>query len=205
MLPPGNGGEVPKVDCHLSERPLLGEDNKCGDIGVINEFEGHCFVALVDVLGHGQGAYEVALIAKQFLEQHCNEALGDVVQGLHMCLKGTRGAVVALCRLHIPTGCLKFVGVGNISTRVLGSHTFRLVPRDGIVGYMMTPPKEQTAKLYAGDILVMHSDGIKENFDTFEFARLSRGTAKSIASGLLNQFGKKEDDASCLVLRYYDD
>jgi negative regulator of sigma-B (phosphoserine phosphatase) len=196
---------VSKVDCHLSIRPLLGEDSQCGDIGLINEFEGHCFVALVDVLGHGAGAYEVALMAKQFLAQHCHEALEEVMQGLHLCLKGTRGAVAALCRLHLATGCLSFVGVGNISTRVLGPHSFRLVPRDGIVGYMMMAPKEQTAKLYAGDLLVMHSDGIKENFDTLECAGLLRGTAKSIASGLLNQFGKKEDDASCLVLRYYND
>ena len=196
---------MPKVDCHLSKRPLLGEDSQCGDVGIISEFDGHCFVALVDVLGHGQGAYEVALIAKQFLEQHCHEAVEDVMQGLHLCLKGTRGAVAALCRLHIASGSMRYVGVGNISTKVLGSHAFRLVPRDGIVGYMMMSPKEQTAKLYAGDILVMHSDGIKENFDTFEYAGLLRGTAKSIASGLLNKFGKKEDDASCLVLRYYND
>lgn len=196
---------MPKVDCHLSMRPLLEEDRQCGDVGLIKEFDEQCFVALVDALGHGAGAYEVALMAKQFLEEHCHGALEEVMQGLHRCLKGTRGAVAALCRLHIATGSLRFVGVGNISTRVLGPHAFRMVPWDGIVGYMMTPPKEQTAKLYAGDILVMHSDGIKEHFDTFEYTGLLRGTAKSIASGLLNQFGKKDDDASCLVLRYYND
>ena len=144
-------------------------------------------------------------MAKQFLEQHCHEGLENVMQGLHLCLKGTRGAVAALCRLHIATGSLGFVGVGNISTKVLGPHPLRMVPRDGIVGYMMMSPKEQTVKLYLGDILVMHSDGIKENIDTFEYAGLLKGKAQSIASGLLNQFGKKEDDASCLVLRYYND
>lgn len=194
-----------KLDCHISKRPLLGEDYICGDIGVINEYEGHCFVALVDVLGHGQGAYEVALIVKKFLEQHYRETMEDVMQELHMRLKGTRGAVAALCRLHIPTGSLKFIGVGNITTRVFGSLTFRLVPSDGIVGYSMRRPREQTTTIFAGDFLVMHSDGVKEHFDTFEFARLSRGTAKSIASGLLDQFGKSDDDASCLVARYYND
>jgi hypothetical protein len=31
------------------------------------------------------------------------------------------------------------------------------------------------------------------------------GNAKSIAVGLLNQFGKKNDDASCIALRYLGD
>lgn len=192
-----------KVDCHLSKRPLLGEEDTCGDIGIIKEFDDYCFVALIDVLGHGPNAYKVALTAKEFLDQHCQEALEGVMQGLHTCLRQTRGAVVALCRLHISTGAMSFVGVGNISTRVLGRRNFRLVPRDGIVGYIMGSPKEQIVNLFSGDILIMHSDGIKEHFDTFEYAELFRGSAESIASGLLHEFGRKEDDASCLVLRYY--
>jgi negative regulator of sigma-B (phosphoserine phosphatase) len=193
------------VDCYLVKRALTLRETDCGDTGVIKEFDGQCFLALVDVLGHGSDAHDVALIAQKYLEQNYCKELVDVMQGLHACLKGTRGAVAALCSLDTETGELIYVGIGNITVRVLGPRTSRFVSRDGIVGYMMTTPREQTLKLFVGDVLVMYSDGIKEHFELSEYPGILTGTAKSIAVGLLNQFGKKNDDASCIALRYLGD
>jgi phosphoserine phosphatase RsbX len=193
------------IDCYLIKRALEISEANCGDTGVIKEFDGQCFLALVDVLGHGIEAHEVALSAQKYLEQNYRNALPDVMQGLHTCLKGTRGAVVALCRLNTKTGELIYLGIGNITVRIFGPRNARFVLGDGIVGYMMTTPREQIFKLFAGDILVMYSDGIKEHFEPYECRGLLTGTAKSIAVGLLNQFGKKDDDASCIALRYLGD
>ncbi len=110
-----------RVDCYLVKRALTLREADCGDTGVIKEFDGQCFLALVDVLGHGSEAHDVALIAQKYLEQNYCEELVDVMQGLHACLKGTRGAVAALCRLDTETGELIYVGIGNITVRVLGS------------------------------------------------------------------------------------
>jgi serine phosphatase RsbU (regulator of sigma subunit) len=88
---------------------------------------------------------------------------------------------------------------------VLGPRNSRFVSGDGIVGYMMTTPREQNLKLFAGDVLVMYSDGIKEHFDLSEYPGILTGNAKSIAGGLLNQFGKKNDDVSCIALKYLGD
>ena len=194
-----------KVDYHLVKRALTLKETDCGDTGVIQEFNGQCFLALVDVLGHGSEAHDVALSAQKYLEQNYRQELIDVMEGLHTSLRGTRGAVAALCRLDTGTGKLIYVGIGNITVRVLGPRNYRLVSRDGIVGYMMSTPKEQTLKLFAGDVLVMYSDGIKEHFQLSESPGMLTGTAKSIAVGLLKQFGKKNDDASCIVLKYLGD
>ena len=194
-----------RVECYLVKQSLTLRETDCGDTGVIKEFEGQCFLALVDVLGHGSEAHAVALIAQKYLEQNYSNELVDVMQGLHACLKGTRGAVAAICRLDTKSGELIFVGIGNITVRVLGPRASRFVSRDGVVGYMMTTPREQTLKLFAGDVLVMYSDGIKEHFELSESPGILTGTAKSIAVGLLNQFGKKNDDASCIALRYLGD
>ena len=190
------------VDCHLVKRALTLRVDECGDTGVIKVFDGRCFVALVDALGHGREAHKIALIAQGYLEQNCRKELVDVMEGLHECLKGTRGAVAAICCLDTETGELIYVGMGNITVRVLGPRAFRFVSRDGIVGYMMSTVREQTSELVVGDVLVMHSDGIKEHFELSECPGILTGTAKSIATGLLRQFGKENDDASCLVLRY---
>lgn len=191
-----------KVDCHLVKRALTKKETECGDTGVIKEFDNRCFLALVDVLGHGGEAYDIALRAQAYLEQNCSEKLVDVMRGLHACLRGTRGLVAATCRLDIETGELLYVGIGNIVVRVLGARAYRFVSGDGIVGYMMSSIREQTLKLLEGDVLVMHSDGIKEHFELSECPGLLKGTAKSIATGLLNEFGKETDDAACIALKY---
>jgi negative regulator of sigma-B (phosphoserine phosphatase) len=85
---------------------------------------------------------------------------------------------------------------------VLGARAFRFVSGDGIVGYIMSTVREQTLTLLVGDVLVMHSDGIKEHFELSECPGILTGDAKSIATGLLRQFGKENDDASCIALRY---
>jgi negative regulator of sigma-B (phosphoserine phosphatase) len=194
-----------KVDYYLVKRALTQRETECGDTGVIKEFDGQCFLALVDVLGHGSEAYTVALGAQKWLEQNYRQELIDVMDGLHAWLRGTRGAVAALCRLDVNTGKLIYVGIGNITVRVFGPRNSRFVSRDGIVGYRMSTLKEQTLKLFAGDVLVMHSDGIKEHFELSKSPGILTGTAKSIAVGLLNQFGKRNDDASCIALRYLGD
>jgi negative regulator of sigma-B (phosphoserine phosphatase) len=190
------------VDCHLVKRALTLREAECGDTGVIKEFDGQCFLALVDVLGHGCEAHDVALTAQAYLEQNCREKPVEVMLGLHTCLKGTRGAVAAICRLDTETGELIYAGMGNIVVRVLGARAFRFVSGDGIVGYIMSTVREQTLTLLVGDVLVMHSDGIKEHFELSECPGILTGDAKSIATGLLRQFGKENDDASCIALRY---
>lgn len=196
---------MPKIDYHLVKQALTQREADCGDTGVIKEFDGQCFLALVDVLGHGSEAHTAALSAQKYLEQNYRQGLIDVMKGLHAWLRGTRGAVAALCRLDVKTGNLIYVGTGNITVRVLGPRNYRFVSRDGIVGYMMSTLKEQSLKLFAGDVLVMYSDGIKEHFELSESPGILTGTAKSIAVGLLNHFGKRNDDASCIALRYLGD
>jgi phosphoserine phosphatase RsbX len=194
-----------EMDYYLVKRPLSRIETECGDTGVVMETDGQYFLALVDVLGHGREAHQVAGTAERYLMEHCRENLVAILRGLHACLSGTRGAVVGLCHLNPAGGDLKYVGMGNISVRVLGPGAFRFVPKDGIVGFKMTTPVEETRKFCRGDVLVMCSDGVKDHFDASECAGLLTGTAKSIAVGLLNLYGRDSDDASCLVMRYKHD
>jgi serine/threonine protein phosphatase PrpC len=142
------------------------------------------------------------VLAEQYLEQNHHQNLVELMNGLHTCLKGTRGAVAAFVRLELETGDLKYVGMGNITVRVLGPRASRFVSRDGILGYMISKPREETIRLFVGDVLVMYSDGVREHFESYECASLLTGTAETIAVGLIRRFGKGDDDASCIALRY---
>jgi phosphoserine phosphatase RsbX len=194
--------DVPEADCHLIRTALTGRDDECGDTGFVREYDGEVFLALVDALGHGRLAHEIALRAEDYLTRNYRESLTMILQGLHTFLQGSGGAVAACGRLALATGELKYAAVGNITVRVLGPHATRFVARDGILGYSICSPREETFQLSPGDVLVMYSDGVQEHFDAWECASLLGGSAQSIAANLLRRFGKNTDDASCLVLRY---
>ncbi|MBF0211854.1 MAG: SpoIIE family protein phosphatase [Desulfamplus sp.] len=191
-----------KIDFHIVKRSLTGWEDECGDTGISVVSDNQCFVALVDVLGHGKEAYDVALIAEKYLSEHYRMGLIEMMNGLHEHLKGTRGAVAALCRINLNDGVLLYSGIGNINTRVLGSQNLILMPRDGIIGYMSGSPKESQLKLYSGDTLILTSDGVKEHINFECYPELLNGSAKEIANNIVELFAKGNDDSSCIVLRY---
>ncbi|MBF0496359.1 MAG: SpoIIE family protein phosphatase [Deltaproteobacteria bacterium] len=193
---------MPRLDYGLLKRGLTGPEDECGDTGLIRVDGEDCFLALVDVLGHGREAHAVAVMASEFILEDLHRDLIEMMHGLHSRLKGTRGAVATLCRLNIPSGELHHVGVGNITTRVFGIKSYSFISRDGIIGYMMSSPKLRIEKLSPGDILILTSDGLKEHFDQDEFPGLLCGSAQEIAANMMANLGKANDDASCIVLRY---
>lgn len=190
------------IDLGICVKALLGSFDECGDIAVVKSYENQFFIALIDVLGHGRGARKVALLAKKYLENNYRNDLINIMNGLHCHLMGTRGAVAAVCHFHILTGEFNYVGMGNITVRVFGIKNSRLIPKDGIVGYMMTNPKKHTIRLYQGDTVLIHSDGIREHFDIFQCSELLKNDAESAAKEIVEKYGRKSDDISCIVLKY---
>ena len=191
-----------RVETYLALRALQGPPETCGDGGIVRHYPGQCFVGLWDVLGHGPQAYKVAQAAGEYLSEHHDGELSQIMRGLHQRLKGTRGAVAALCRLNLSSGELAYVGVGNISVRTYGQKDHRFVSRDGIIGYTISTPREHKIKLQSGDLLVLSSDGVREHFNLEDYPGLLTGSAADIAVNIIEQLGKGSDDASCMVLRY---
>jgi serine phosphatase RsbU (regulator of sigma subunit) len=191
-----------RVETQLVVLPLTGLMEECGDTGVIVSDETRCFVALVDVLGHGREARASAAEAEDFLPSYADEDLAQALNGLHERLRRGRGAVATLCRLDLAGGGLEVSGVGNISTRLFGDQHVRVVSRDGIVGYSMSSPRVQRFRMLPGDVLLLHSDGVREAFDRHDCPGLLTGSALDICERVLREYRKADDDASCLVLRY---
>jgi len=192
-----------KLDYYLAKRPLPGhKESECGDIGLLREFEQKVFIGLADVLGHGRDARRIAITIKHYLEENYRKDLIEIIQGLHAEIMHSRGAVIAVCLLDLKAGELKYIGVGNIVVRKFGSSSVSIVSRSGIIGYMLPTPKEEIMQLYDGDILILHTDGIKSYFELGEYPELLKDDAKTVATHIIHQFGKEEDDAACIVLRY---
>lgn len=188
------------IDTHFAARAITGEGEACGDTGII--LDDGCFLGLVDALGHGPVAAEIAEHAKDYLLHHYHLKLSEIIQGLHDHLKNTRGAVAAVCRLDRSSGILHYSGMGNIRLRIFGHRPQILITRDGILGYMIPSPEANTIQLHDGDILIMHSDGIREHFAPDGYPSLLMGQASDICKNFIEQLGKSNDDVSCIALRY---
>ena len=191
-----------RIDYEIKVKAFLGGISECGDIGMVREYDDRCFLALIDVLGHGASARTVALLAEEYLAIHYQKELETVMAGLHEYLKGSRGAVVSLCCVDVNRGTLEHIGIGNITVRIFGARPIRFVSQDGIVGFGSISPCVKSVELMPGDILLMHSDGIREHFDVTECAKIFAESAENIATAVLNEFRNENDDASCIVLKY---
>ena len=194
---------MPYLDYFLAKRPFFyNKAIECGDTGVIKEFDNKVFIAIVAVLGHGNEAYNLAVICRDFLEKSYRQDLIETMKAFHEHIKGSRGAVASLCLLDIDSGILKYVGIGDTTARKFGVNPRRLIFNDGIIGYIIKSPKEETMKLDDGDVFVLYTDGVKEHLELEDYPELLGDDAKTIATHIIRQFSKVEDDATCIVVRY---
>lgn len=198
----GSGWKMKKIEYAIKMSALLGDLSECGDLGYVREYDQRCFICLIDILGHGSSAQHIAATAEAYLEANYRNALIDIINGLHQHLYGSRGGVGLLCCLDIPSGKLEYTGIGNITGRIIGINQNRLLSKDGILGYGSIHPVIYECNFTQRDLLLLHSDGITEHFNSFDYSQLFVGDAESIATGILDELGKKNDDASCIVLKY---
>ncbi len=182
-------------------RPCPGE-RVSGDAVVTKTLEHGLFVAIIDVLGHGAEAHEVALVIDTFLGRYGSSDIAGVMTRLHQQLKGTRGAAVGLCAIDYATFQLDYVGIGNTALRCFGNKETRFVSQHGVLGQNMRTPKSQTLLLQPGDTVVLYTDGVSDRFTSEDYPGVMRHPPQEVASKIVARFGKAHDDAACLAVRY---
>lgn len=172
-----------------------------GDAAVVGEKDHLLFAAIVDVLGHGREAHELAVDIEKFLIAQWSGSVVDLMDRLHEHLNGSRGAVAGLCLVDRRSGLLRYTGTGNTVIRRFGSGEVRLLSRPGIVGGSRRTPKEEQMTLTPGDVVLLYTDGVKDRFQLSEYPQLLHHTAESIARTVVQRFGKDHDDTTCIALR----
>ena len=191
-----------KTEYGVAAKALQGD--QCGDSGITLEQKGILLCAVIDGVGHGPNAAIAAVTAKNYIEANSEAPLTEILQGVHEVLKSTQGAVACLCRIELKSGQLTMAGIGNITCRIFrGLDSERLLSREGILGYMVSTPREHRRKLDNAALLLMHSDGVREHFELFEYPDLLKGNAASVAARVVDTLGKNNDDASCLAVRFF--
>jgi negative regulator of sigma-B (phosphoserine phosphatase) len=169
-------------------------ERHCGDIA-ISRRSGHLhLVAVVDALGHGEGAWRVAEKALRYLDVASLDAgVKTLLVGLHAALDATRGAAAMIALFDGRT--LTAGGAGNVECRGL-SRPFPFVPVPGIIGGRVHPWRIASVDVHAGDRFALFSDGLSRRTN---FAPALVQSPRDACAAILAAHRNATDDATLLV------
>lgn len=194
----------PLIEWGVATRTSPGQ-TVSGDLYLVKPFMNGVLAAVIDGLGHGVEATAASRMAIATLARHANESVIPLVNHCHRALLKTRGAVMTLGAFHALENTLTWLGVGNVQGLLLrcdrdSNHgEERPLLRGGVVGYQLPALTASVVPVGTGDLLIMASDGIRDDFDD---GVLRKASTTRIAEHILKAHYKGNDDALVLVVRY---
>jgi len=192
-------------DIGVIHRPKKGELIS-GDDYLIHGLPGKLFLAVIDGLGHGPKAHEAATTIKSVFEEQIakgNLNLMLMFDLAHKRAAATRGAVVAAAVTDAARKRISFLGIGNISIKLVGKNgNDSPISTDGIVGYSMERKKFSELPYEEGQVLIMHSDGVSERYGS-SFVKERMGLSmQALAQKIVEGYGRVErDDVTLLAVK----
>jgi len=162
-------------------------------------------VAVVDGLGHGAEAADAAKVAVRSLERHAQQPVIPLVRDCHRSLLGTRGAVVSVAAFAARDQTMTWLGVGNVEGLLLRAQATSprresLLMRGGVVGVHLPTLAAEIVPVTPGDTLILATDGVRSDFSHERLPQ--RDSPRLLADHILARWGKRDDDALVLVVRY---
>lgn len=189
-----------RLETGFFSRPYLGEV-VCGDTHVIHApGPGLERCVLVDALGHGQGAYTEAERTRQWLLSAAALPPDSLLLRLHEHLRGSRGVAALVAHFDLAAGAIALSGVGNVELKAKTAERLTFVNSPGVLGSSLRKVRSFQLSLRAGDLFVLHTDGVSSRFRVDEVEHLA---PRAGARHLVEQHGKAHDDAAVLIARVH--
>lgn len=184
-------------------RPISGEQ-MCGDTWAVRTAGAHgpdaLLLMMCDGLGHGPLAARAAERAAAAFRESTRTSPADVLQEVHLRLRGTRGAAVAVALIDVAARRVRLSGSGNVTAVVATADARHGLPSTpGIVGAHMGRPRTFEAAFAPGACLVVHTDGLSDRWRPTDFPGLFAQDPVVTAAQILNQAAIRRDDAGVVV------
>jgi len=187
-----NGAKSMKIE--IITIPKEGETEN-GDAYFVREADDSTTLAVIDGIGHGTEAHLASQTAVECLEGCCGQDLVDAIKECHAALQSTRGAVIGIAR--IVDECIRFSGVGNITALKVREGESHFTSMNGIVGRNLKVVKTFSYPYSEGDVIVMHSDGIKKlDITRYDLSR----DLHDLGTEILSKH-RVDDDSTILLAR----
>lgn len=194
------------IEWSVRERTLPGE-RLSGDRCLVKEVWEGVLIAVIDGIGHGEEAAKAADIAVETIDENADRSFSLLLQKCHMNLRRTRGVVMSLAYLD-DQRTMTWMGIGNVEGRLIRRRiqymekTESLLLRTGVIGgegELMPSFYPRGLTLVRGDLLIMATDGIRNDFDVD--VDIASGPRR-IAEDIIANKCKPNDDALVFVGRY---
>ncbi len=196
--------KTPTLQWGVASAPLPGQ-TESGDRCLVEPFARGALVAVVDALGHGHRAAQIAAQAVDTLNRHAQDSVTALVRRCHDALRDRCGATMSLASFDWRSHQMTWLGIGNVMGLLVprafraGAPVRRLLVRGGVVGGDLPDLKPTTVGVTPGDTLIVATDGIDEGFAGGLPADLA---PQPLAEHILSRYAKSTDDALVLVARY---
>ena len=182
--------------------PKTGEE-VCGDAWSVQPHAGALRLLVADGLGHGPHAADAAHAAVRAFADHHVRAPAPCIEHIHLALRPTRGAAVAVADLDPDRGSVVFAGIGNIAG-ILYAGTApprRMVSHNGTAGHMARRVQAFDYPFTARPLVILCSDGLATSWTLETYPGLSQRHPSLIAGVLYRDFSRGRDDVTVLVVR----
>ncbi|TWI63437.1 anti-sigma regulatory factor (Ser/Thr protein kinase) [Pseudoduganella lurida] len=159
-------------------------------------------VVVADGLGHGPLAAQASELAAATVARDPALPAATLLEDMHGAIRATRGAAVAVARIDMLAGVVRFAGVGNIATHLIsGPERRQLVSHNGIVGSNIRKVQEFDAPWDEYTLMILCSDGIGTRWHLDDYPGLASCHPAIIAAVLYRDFSRGRDDVTVVVLR----
>ena len=194
----------PLIQWGVDSKAIAGQ-RESGDLHLAKVYPNEALVAVIDGLGHGDGAALAAKTALRTLENSDGMWPISMVQRCHEELRSTRGVVMSLAMFRGSDDSMTWLGVGNVEAILLhrgsrvASGPETLLLRPGVIGDRLPTLAASTLHVGYGDTLILATDGIRPGY-----AEHVNGdeVPQHMADKILDQYGLDTDDSLVLVARY---
>jgi negative regulator of sigma-B (phosphoserine phosphatase) len=201
----GMSGDWPSIlERGVAGLPHEGE-SRSGDLAVFTATAAGGLLAVIDGLGHGDGAADASEAAAEVLRANADDPPQRLLERCHQELRRTRGAVMTLAWFDLGERTMAWTGVGNVEARFVravdGPHARYDSPvvLGGVVGYNLPQVRLGTLPLEPGDSVVIATDGVAADYSV----SIEPGVpAQDLADRVLERHCKGTDDALAAVVRY---
>ena len=182
--------------------PYPGEQT-CGDNWTVRRNGSVTSVIVADGLGHGVLAADASSAAITAFKKAPSDTPASMLENVHLALRSTRGAAVAVTRIEHESRRVRYAGIGNIAGVLLGGARPQfMISHNGTAGLEARHFQEFDYPLPADPAIVMHSDGLTSNWSLDAYPGLLRRHPAVIAGILYRDANRGRDDVCVLVGRY---
>lgn len=181
--------------------PKPGEEAN-GDKWSYIEHSDRFLILTADGLGHGIDAAKASGEAVLGFEDNSNLPIDEIMHLLHLRLRPTRGAAVALTEIIPSKKIVRFCSIGNISGSILTDSSIKnMISYNGIVGHENRKIHVNEYPWPDGAVLLLYSDGIVSRWSLDKYPGLLRKQLPVVAAVFYRDFQRGNDDLSVILAR----